>query len=158
MVRAVVVACRPVGSAALVTGQFSVAVPAGWDQYVPNDPGVRLVALEPEHGGFRSNIVIAAGDLGGMSLRDWQIGTDGVLPRMLEDYLLLDLEHVLVGGHPGVRRLAHHAAEGQAVTMEQWAVVLDDVGWTLTATVPSLSYDVVTDEVARIAGAWRVSP
>ena len=28
----------------------------------------------------------------------WQIGTDGILPRTLQDYLLLDLEHVQVDG------------------------------------------------------------
>jgi hypothetical protein len=75
---------------------------------------------------------------------------------MLDDYLLVDLERLVVDGRPGGRRLAHHVDQaGRALTMEQWFVADDQVGWTLTATVETWSYDAVADELAEVAAAWR---
>ena len=135
---------------------FRLRLPEGWTQLDAEDPSVLLVAVEPDDGQpFRSNLVVTAGSLGGLTLRDWQVGSDASLPRALTDYLLLDLEHVEVDGHPGVRRLAHHSAGGAAVTLEQWATVVDDVGWTLTATVPTMAWAAAQPEVAEVAAGWR---
>jgi len=105
---------------------------------------------------FRANLVLTCDDLGGGTFRDWQVASDGVLPAMLRDYLLLDLERLEVDGLLGGRRLAHHVDQAaRALTIEQWFVADDDRGWTLTATVETWSYDGLADNLAEVAGAWR---
>ena len=80
-----------------------------------------------------------------------------MLPQMLTDYLLLDLERCQVAGRPGGRRLAHHLTlDGVAVTMEQWFTTVDGVGWTLTATVDSFRYDEQAELLARAAAGLEI--
>jgi hypothetical protein len=134
--------------------------PPGWELADDRPTGVECVALEPadpDHPGrFRSNFVLTASTTGGLSFSDWQNGTDELLPRMLDDYLLVDLERLVVNAHPGGRRLAHHAGPGgQALTMEQWFTQIDDVGYTLTATVETYRYDALAEVLAATAASWR---
>ncbi|MDT0184490.1 hypothetical protein Q9S36_30305 [Microbacterium sp. ARD31] len=136
------------------------AIPRGWDKVARPRPGTVWTAVEPvdldRPDGFRSNLVLTCDDLGGLTFRDWQVGSDEVLPTMLDDYLLVDLERLVVDGRPGGRRLAHHVDQtGRALTMEQWFVADDQLGWTLTATVETWAYDGVADELAEVAAAWR---
>ena len=135
-------------------------LPPGWE--ILDDPTGEtvLVALEPADEArpdrFRANLVVTAVTVGGMGFRDWQAGTDELLPRVLADYLPVDLEKVDVHGSPGGRRLAHHASPaGEALTMEQWFVLIDDVGHTLTATTETWRYDELADLCARAAATWR---
>ncbi len=135
-------------------------LPVGWE--VLDDPTGEtvLVAREPADEArpdrFRANLVVTAVTVGGMSFRDWQAGTDELLPRVLADYLPVDLEKVDVGSHPGGRRLAHHASpNGEALTMEQWFVLVDDVGHTLTATTETWRYDDLADLCAQVAASWQ---
>lgn len=119
-----------------------------------------LVAREPEDpadpGRFLANVVATSLGTGGLGFRDWQAGTDELLPRILDDYLLVDLERLAIGGVAGGRRLAHHAGPaGEALTMEQWFVLVDDVGHTLTATVETWRYDELADLCAGIAATWN---
>ncbi|NYD40532.1 hypothetical protein [Nocardioides panaciterrulae] len=128
-------------------------VPAG----TPDLPiEVTFAALEPASGRFRSNVVVTEQPTGGLGFRDWQAGTDELLPRTLPDYLLVDLERLELDGHPAGRRLAHHAGPaGEALTMEQWFVLVDGVGHTLTATVETWRYDELADSLAGVAASWR---
>ena len=135
-------------------------LPVGWE--VLDDPTGEtvLVAREPADEArpdrFRANLVVTAVTVGGMSFRDWQAGTDELLPRVLADYLPVDLEKVDLGSHPGGRRLAHHASpNGEALTMEQWFVLVDDVGHTLTATTETWRYDEVAELCAQVAASWQ---
>ncbi len=122
--------------------------------------GVAAIALEPpdtDHPGrFQSNLVVTASTTGGLSFSDWQNGTEELLPRMLGDYLLVDLERLDFNGNPAGRRLAHHTGpRGQALTMEQWFTQIDDIGYTLTATVETFRYDALADVLAAAAASWR---
>lgn len=137
--------------------------PPGWEVLSEPPPGTAWVAVEPayptEPERFRANLVLTVHPTGGLSFRDWQVGSDELLPRTLEDYLLVDLEKLEVGGLPGGRRLAHHAGpRGQALTMEQWFVLLDDTGHTLTATTETWRYDELADICAAVAAGWRPAP
>ncbi len=137
----------------------SVSVPLGWEVRQDLHPDVALLAVEPprEAGGFRANIVLTVGDTGGLSFRDWQSGTDEILPRTLADYLLVDLEKLPAGDRPGGRRLAHHATpDGVAVTMEQWFTQAGNLGYTLTATVDTWRYDVLADDLAELGRSMRL--
>lgn len=137
-------------------------VPEGWDKLARAPAGTlwaaaQHVGLTPDRPGrFRANLVLTCDDLGPLTFRDWQVGTDELLPRQLTDYLLIDLERLEIDGRPGGRRLAHHVdAEARALTMEQWFVQDGDRGWTLTATTETWSYDALADQLADVAAAWR---
>jgi hypothetical protein len=135
-------------------GHARLPLPADWNVLPDPAPGT-AVAVEPASSaddGFATNLVLSADDNTGLSFRDWQVATDELLPRMLTDYLLLDLERCDVAGQPGGRRLAHHVTpDGAAVTMEQWFTSVSGVGWTLTATVDSFRYDELADLLTRSA-------
>jgi hypothetical protein len=142
------------------TAEARFTPPPGWELADDRPAGVDSVAVEPvdpDHPGrFRSNLVLTSSTTGGLSFSDWQNGTDELLPRMLDDYVLVDLERLDVDGTPGGRRLACHAGPGgQALTMEQWFTQLDDVGYTLTATVETDRYDALADVLAATAASWR---
>ena len=126
----------------------------------PSPPTTLWAAVEaldlddPER--FRANAVLTCDDTTGMSFRDWQVATDQVLPRVLADYLLIDLEKLDVDARPGGRRLAHHVDDsGRALTMEQWFTLEGDRGWTLTATCETWSYDDLAEVFADLAAGWR---
>lgn len=137
---------------------FSLPLPADWDQLEDAEPGVALIAVEPEHRGFRANVVVTIEDLpAGFDVEAWQAGAEEQLPSALQGYLLLDRESVEVAGRRAVRRLAHHALPGRgSITMEQWAVVRDGQGLTLTASAGTLEYDGLAPLFAGIAGELSV--
>ena len=141
-------------------GVPSLTIPAGWELLKDESGQSALIAREPgdttRPEGFRANIVVTATALGGLGFRDWQSGTDELLPRVLDDYLLVDLEKLTIAGGPAGRRLAHHASPaGEALTMEQWFTAAADVGYTLTATVETWRYDELADLCAQVASSWR---
>ena len=136
------------------------ALPDGWDKLAQAPTGTVWAAVEPADADdprrFRANLVLTCDDLGGLSFRDWQVGTDETLPRMLQDLLVVDLERLEIDGGPAGRRLAHHVdADGRALTMEQWFVQDGDRGWTLTGTAETWDYDAVADSWTDVAAAWR---
>lgn len=143
-----------------------LTAPPGWEVHDRPAVGARLVLVEPAgppspsgSSGFRANLVVTAVPAGGLSFRDWQAGSDEILARALDDYLLIDLERLEVAGRPGGRRLAHHAGpRGEALTMEQWFTLVGDVGHTLTATVDTARYDELADLLATTAAGWRPGP
>ncbi len=144
-------------------GEASFGAPAEWSVLDPARLGVPAVvaaALEPERGGFRASAVLTATAQEDLTFADWQNRTDEELPALLDDYRLVDLQHVEVAGRPGGRRLAHHVAPGgTCAVLEQWSTVADGVGWSLTWTVDVLRYDAVHDlaraslDLLRIGGA-----
>lgn len=137
---------------------FRLPLPADWEQAQDPRPGVSLVAVEPPHGGpFRANVVVTLEPLAtGEDLDAWQTGADALLAGALRGYLLIDLERVEVDGRPALRRLAHHEREESgAVTMEQWAVVANGLGLTLTASAGTLEYDALAPTFAAIAAGLR---
>ncbi len=140
-----------------------VTAPEGWDVLTDLPEGLTWAAREarPADGPgtpdpFLANLVLTEVSSGGLDFRDWQAGTDELLPRVLDDYLLVDLERLEVGGRPGGRRLAHHAGpNGEALTMEQWFTLVDGIGHTLTATIDTWRYDELADLCASVARSWR---
>jgi hypothetical protein len=146
----------------VVAGGVSLPVPDGWERVRDVEEGVALTAVEPPRQVdgvdlFRANLVLTCVPTGGLSFRDWQRGTDELMPRVLHDYLLLDLERRDVGGHDGGRRLAHHVtADGVPVTMEQWFAQVGDLGISLTATIDTARYDAYADLLADVADTMEL--
>jgi hypothetical protein len=135
---------------------FAFVLPGDWEVLTEPAEGIDLLACEPQPGerDFRANLVLTVVDNGGLSFRDWQAGTDELLPGVLTDYHLLDLERLPFAGHPGGRRLAHHVHdEAGPLTMEQWFTLVDGVGYTLTATVDTWRYDELADLFAGVAAS-----
>ena len=126
--------------------------PDGWEVLV-DERAQTAAALEParDAGAFRANLVLTVVPTA-LDFRGWQRNTDLLLPRVLHDYLLLDLERVQVAGRPGGRRLARHLApDGTDVTMEQWFALVDGAGVTLTGTVDTWRYADLADVFATHA-------
>ncbi|MGQ0630723.1 MAG: hypothetical protein ACT4P1_06740 [Sporichthyaceae bacterium] len=140
--------------------RFSLPIPPGWE--IHGEPRVTLPVLmtAPDDGGGegpQANILVTVSELpAAMTFRDWQLGTDQLLGQTLDEYLLLDLEHVSLGGHPGVRRLGCHNAGGRAVTMEQWAAAVGTRGLAVTATVSTGVYDAFADDLSAIAAGLHI--
>lgn len=135
-----------------------LVVPDDWTLEVGTAAGVPLVALAPPSGQFRANATVTVGAVpAGLGFRDWQAGADALLPRALEQYQLLDLEHATVDGRPAVRRIAHHVADGTPVTMEQWAVLADGRGVTLTVTVTTPEWAVLAEAAGAIGRSLTVA-
>lgn len=67
-------------------GRAHVLLPQGWVPLPDAAPGT-VVALEPDDGSdrFRSNLVLTTADMAGMTFRDWQVATEELLPKMLQD-------------------------------------------------------------------------
>ncbi|CAN5609960.1 hypothetical protein BH23ACT6_BH23ACT6_11100 [soil metagenome] len=108
-----------------------------------------LVALEPPRPheessrppAFRANLVLTVGERSGLDFRAWQAATDHGLPALLDDYALIDLQRVVVGGLPGGRRLARHLSRnGDLLVMQQWCCLTSRLAITLTATTDLPSF------------------
>lgn len=142
-----------------LSARFVVTLPEDWIVHLDPNPQLALVALCPEADpwGFRSNAVVVVDELDpGMTLWAWQDGADQLMPGQLRDYLLIDRQPVRLGERAGVRRLAHHNADGRSVTMAQWATVVGLHEYTLTASVSTLAYPSLADTLARIGAGFRV--
>lgn len=141
---------------------FAVAVPEAWEVLPDVDGTTVLAAREPDHAGsraaaFRANLVVTADRVGELSFDTWQRGTDHILDASLTGWVLLDLEPLEVDGHPAVRRLGTYVApDGPPVTLEQWAVLRDGTGCTLSVTVATSAWDSLADQVSAIGAAFRV--
>lgn len=134
--------------------RVTLPVPADWLITTPNEDVIRLVAAEPvEADSYASTIVLTVEQLqAGTGLRTWQQQVDLTLSTILCDYLLIDIEHCEVAGHPGVRRLSHHVTpEQHAVSLEQWSTIVGTAGLTVTVSIHTLlSADVGTALAALV--------
>lgn len=138
---------------------FKVDLPREWEQAEGPAPGTSLVALEPESGRFRANVVVNVDELPeGLGFAGWQDGIDRKLPELMDGYLLLDREHVEINERGTIRRLAHHATPNGSATMEQWTMVdgLGTTGFSLTASAGTLDYDNYAPLFAQIAETFRL--
>lgn len=136
---------------------FTLPLPEEWERLEGPSPGVALVAVEPEGGRFRVNVVVTVEELtDGLDLDGWQASADDHLPTTMHAYLLLDRERTRLNGRDVIRRLAHHALpETGSITMEQWALVAKGRGLTLTASSSTLDYDTMAEVFAEIAGEFE---
>ena len=108
-----------------------------------------------EEGSFRTNLVITVDEV---ETDDPEVYTDHALAaqqRELRAFQLLDRVEETLGGMPATRTLAHHDAEGWAVTLEQWRVLHERRAYTVTASAATLDYDAVADALTAAAESFR---
>lgn len=132
--------------------------PASWD--IIGGGEFVCVALEPQRtdGGFRANLVLTVVDNAALTFRDWQAGTDRLLPILLEDYEVIDLQRLTVAGHPGGRRSAtHRDACGRPLLMNQWFASVQSQGVTLTATADAASFGLLNSTFVAASRSLRIS-
>lgn len=135
---------------------FILSLPADWEQWTDSHEGVALISIVPQaEDGFRTNVVVTLEQVSEMDLAVWQFSTGQLLERELMEFVLLDEEYVEIGGRTVVRRLGHHTVGEDAVTMEQWALLDQGVGYTLTASVDTQVYDHVAELLTTIADGFR---
>jgi hypothetical protein len=102
---------------------------------------------------------LTAADNAGQSFSAWQRATDLALPDLLNDYVPIDAERVDIAGHHGGRRLGHcRGPEGEPITIEQWFVVIEGTGHTLTFTVDTRRYSALADTLTDCAATWVPDP
>lgn len=133
-----------------------------WETVERPHDAILLISVEPprEDGEFRANHVVSIHSFEmAVTLRDWQISSDFQLDQHLSGYLLVDLEHAEVGGHPGIRRLAtYESDEGRSLTMVQWCALVEGRGYELTSTVSTLAYPRLAENLEAVANTWRIHP
>jgi hypothetical protein len=135
---------------------FALDLPPGFE--VVGVDGVPLAArtAEPDPGGFHANLNVVAEQLPG----------DGDLERFVEDSLeqhvetlpafrVIDREETTVAGVPAVRTLAHHAAGGRALVLEQWRLARGDRAFTVSTTCPALDWPAAAGTLADAAETLR---
>lgn len=140
------------------SSEFSLQLPENWDMVVDPQPGVALVALEPDRDGiFRCNLVVSIDVLpAGIDLAGWQAGAEPMMRHAMADFLLLDLDETQIGGRPAMYRLAHHLVPDQgAVTMAQWMFLRPGRGFTLTGSVGTMEYAERADFFTDVAISVR---
>lgn len=135
---------------------FHVPLPAEWELALDPMERVALVSVEPDRGPwFRANVVVTVDDVpSGLDLAGWHALTEEMAPRVLSDYLLIDLEFIQWGDGTLLRRLAHHATERGAVTMEQWSLLAEHTVYTLTGSVATLECIETAGMFAEIAAGF----
>lgn len=86
----------------------------------------------------------------------WQDSADDLLPQQLPNYSLIDRERIDIEGREFIRRLGHYHGDGTgSVTMEQWATICQDRGYTITGSVATLFYDSLANTFAEMALRFR---
>jgi hypothetical protein len=143
---------------------FTLRLPDRWER-VENQGGVALIAAEPDRDPwFRANAVVTIEQMPTPTdLAGWHENSMTLLRQMLDEFLLLDVEDLEIGGLPARRTLAHHRSDARqiihSVTFEQWALLSGDrLGYTLTASVATLEYDELADGFTEMAHAFRPDP
>ncbi len=137
---------------------FTLDAPDSWEAVHDPSPGVALALLAPEAAAFRPNVVATVGPTTAESgdLGAWQRAAADGLGESVDDFQLLDAEV----DEGGFRQLAAYVDAHRSLTLEQWAWRWqrpghDTLDVTLSATVPTLLYDVMADELATVAASWR---
>ncbi|WP_163573222.1 hypothetical protein [Fodinicola feengrottensis] len=140
------------------TAGFSLPLPESWQAVEDPQPAVPLVALEPDRGGiFRCNVVVSVDQVPeGLDVAGWQAGAEPMMRQAMQDFLLLDLEELQVGGRPAMYRLAHHLVPDLGpVTMAQWMLLRAGRGHTLTFSIGTMEYETRADLFVDIARGFR---
>lgn len=138
---------------------FTLPVPPEWEHVEDPQEGVAFVVVEPPgEVDFRANLVVTVEDIpDDYDLDRWQRAAEQLLPGQLPNLMVLDRELIETDDDRQLlRRLAHYVADDTGpVTMEQWAVLVDGRGYTLTASIATLSYDSLADVFAEMALRFR---
>lgn len=108
--------------------------PEGWSTLGIRGAGV--AAVEPAQSGApRSSLVLTVVDNGGLTFAQWQARSDRVLPLVLRDYELIDLQKCRVGTADGGQRVARHlSVDGSLLVLRQWFCAVGGLGVTVSAT------------------------
>lgn len=124
---------------------FTVELPPG-SEIVDDLPGIALMALEPpdRDAAFRANLVVVVEQYAGDDVEAFTDASLRTQERELSAFHLLDR----AADGATTRTLGAHDSEDQAVTIEQWRLLHDGRGYTLTASCWSLDYDSLADAFA----------
>jgi hypothetical protein len=117
-----------------------LALPAGFERV--EAPPLALVArqVEPDPGGVHPNLTVAVEDARDAGLEAWAAASLARHAEELDGFHLLDREATEIDGEPALRTLAHHAAGGRALVLEQWRFARGDVACTVSATCGAIDW------------------
>jgi hypothetical protein len=137
--------------------RFEIRLPGGFEPV--EAPGAQLAAraVEPDPGGFHANLTViveepaAGADLDGCVDESLRRHGDA-----LPAFHLIDREHGRLAGAPAVRTLAHHAAGGRALVLEQWRLLHRGALVTVSITCPALDWPKAQPLLAASAATLRL--
>lgn len=140
------------------SGLFTIDVPADWETAFDVED-VALVVVDPvDDFGFQPNLVVTVEHPEEpLDVDRWFSAQPEVLAAVLEDARLLDLEVTELSGQPAMRLLVHHFVDGAPVTVEQWTALVGGLGWFVSGSVASLSYDHLADRFRDAAHSMRIA-
>ncbi|WP_016910201.1 hypothetical protein [Streptomyces xiaopingdaonensis] len=137
-------------------GGFALDIPDDWEALLDPRPDTAMVVVAPEIVRFRPNLVVTVGPSAPPDdPAEWQRAAAEGLSEKLNDFHLIDAEPY---GN-GFRQLAAYVREKRALTLEQWAWQWtrdgsDTLDVTMSATVPTLAYDVCADVMRTVVESW----
>lgn len=132
--------------------RFSLSVPAPF-ALLEEEPDRAVLALEAAG----DATLIATVEALPADARLAELADAGLeaLARELVGFHVLDRTPAVLDGQRGVRTLAHHVAEGRAMTLEQWRLLADGQGLTLSGSCPTLDYPALAAVFDAAAGSFR---
>jgi len=78
----------------------------------------------------------------------------GALAPELWAFHLLDRATEPLGSETAIRTLVHHVADARGMALEQWRLVLDGHGWTVSASCPALRYPDLAEHLGQPAAGF----
>lgn len=135
--------------------RLSLEPPSGWELLEAEEPAVAVAAAPEQPGGaFRPNLVVTVTGTG------LEGGLEELVDAAIEQqragvpgFHLIDRHATELAGLACVRTLAHSAAGGLAVVVEQWRLLADGSGHELTASCATFDYPELADTFAAAAAS-----
>jgi hypothetical protein len=133
---------------------FEIELPAGAE--IREDiAGIAVAAIDPDPepvSRFRPNLTVTVEPVPpGAEVDAYTDASLATQDRVLAMHRLLDRTATTLRGGSATRTLAHHAQQGQALTIEQWRLVAGQMAYTVTASCATLDYAAVADSFAEAA-------
>jgi len=134
---------------------FAIDLPDDFEIY-RRPPLVALLAYAPEdvREPFKAAIGVGVEDAKGADVERF---TDASLVEQERDagFQLIDRVSPGFSSGGGTRTLGHHELAGRAATVEQWRLVVGEVGYTITTTCWTLVYETLVHAFAAAAETFR---
>lgn len=136
-------------------GDYEIDFPDGW-LLIPQGMGGELLAYEQQERdeGFRASVFLSRRAANDENLDNLGVDSFHDLSTGLNDWRLLDLEHV----NPTKLRLLGSYVQGiHQLTLEQWSSIRNGSLFTLSATCPSVLYPELSEDFREIEASLQVT-
>jgi hypothetical protein len=136
---------------------FEIRVPDGFERVEAGDAQLAVRAVAPDPGGFHANLTVLVEEpTSGLELDACVDESLRQHEAALPAFHLIDRASDRLAGAPAVRTLAHHAAGGRALVLEQWRVLHRGALVTVSVTCPALDWPHAQPVLSASAATLRL--